>query len=385
MIEKIADNKTNLEPLNLNPPEKVKEKLDYYKSLFNKIHDLPEKEFEELKQNIATFFNLKPVGFTDSPPQRILRLSNNNRILEVQGKDVSYLTEISQILAPPIKYCNYGRCNIPEQQVLYCATNEASAYWETKPKRGDVITLSHFELNPNAKVNCTVIRKEKTQNPKISHDLQMVFYLLEEFFVDVFSLEVSKDRQRDYLFSALLSSEQLFYRVPAPHNIEAIIYPSVQKKKYGTNFAIRNDLILERYNLIGVETRFILDECDNLNPESDELTSDNLISSFGTTTFDFENGKILYKEDVDRVFKMFRDLQLNGKNQIRLDKERRNLTFDMSANISLQKGKIQPSKKKLGRNDKVSVVYQNGERKEKIKYKYIEEDIKKGFCRIVQY
>ncbi len=36
--------------------------------------------------------------------------------------------------------------------------------------------------------------------------------------------------------------------------------------KYVQNFAKRNDLILERYNLIGIETRFILDEYENLDP-----------------------------------------------------------------------------------------------------------------------
>ena len=56
MIEKVANNKYNTEKLNLNPPEKVKEKLDYYRSLFNKTHDLSSENLEELTQNIKTFF-----------------------------------------------------------------------------------------------------------------------------------------------------------------------------------------------------------------------------------------------------------------------------------------------------------------------------------------
>jgi hypothetical protein len=36
MIEKVANNKFNTEKLNLNPPDKVKEKLDYYRTFFNK-------------------------------------------------------------------------------------------------------------------------------------------------------------------------------------------------------------------------------------------------------------------------------------------------------------------------------------------------------------
>lgn len=48
MIEKVANNKFNTEKLNLNPPDKVKEKLDYYRTLFNKTNDLTSEELESL-------------------------------------------------------------------------------------------------------------------------------------------------------------------------------------------------------------------------------------------------------------------------------------------------------------------------------------------------
>lgn len=386
MIEKIANNKFNTEELNLHPTEKIAEKLDYYRSLFGKTHDLTATEFEELKQNIATFFNLKVGGFTQDPPERLVRISNNNRILKAQGKELSYLTNISQILAPPIQYCGFGRCNIPNQQVLYCAINEAGAYWETKPQRGDVITLSHFELKPGAKVNCNVVAREKKVNPKVSHQLQEVAYLIEDFFIDAYSLEVSRDRPRDYVFSAMLSSEMLFYPVVADNNFEAIIYPSVQKKKFGENLAIRNDLILERYNLIGVETRFILDEYENLDPTSDDVTTDQIIGAFGTKEFDFNTGEILYKEqEAQMLFKLFRELQTGDGKQTRYEHEGipKNIAFDLSP----KKQDTQKADKvtKLGRNDRINVIYQNGTRKDNVKYKTVQEDIMQGKCRITKY
>jgi hypothetical protein len=384
MIEKVANNKFNTEKLNLNPPDKVKEKLDYYRTLFNKTHDLPADQLEELTQNIKTFFNLKAVGFTDNPPARLVRISINNRILSSQGKELSYLTDISQLLAPPIKYCNYGRCNIQGQQVLYCATSEASAYWETKPKNGDVITLSHYELKPNAKVNCNIIRREKRENAKANHPLIEIAGLLEEFLIEAFSLEVSRDRPADYLFSSLLSSEQLFYPVVSDKNIEAIIYPSVQKKKFGENFAIRNDIILERYNLIGVETRFILDEYENLDPTSDEVTTDQLIGSFGTTAFDFEKGKILYNEKADEIFKLFRQLQTGEGKQVRYEHSYtpRNIAFNLTPKNHINTNKQPANTIKLGRNDKVNVVYQDGKRLDNVKYKKVITDIESGKCKI---
>jgi hypothetical protein len=86
MIKKIANNKSNTEKLNLNPPHLVKEKLDHYRTLFNKIHDLPADEVVKLIQNIKTFFNIKSVGFTDTPATKLVRISTNNRILASQKK-----------------------------------------------------------------------------------------------------------------------------------------------------------------------------------------------------------------------------------------------------------------------------------------------------------
>jgi hypothetical protein len=386
MIDKIANNETNQEELNLHPTKDIVEKLNYYRSLFRKVQDLPDAEFENLKKDIAKFFNLKIGANTQDAPQRLVRISNNNRILAAQGKELSYLTDISQLLAPPIQYCGFGRCNIPNKQVLYCATSEAGAYWEIKPKHGDVITLSHFELKPNAKVNSLVIMKDKTENPKIKNQLQEVYYHLEDFFVDAYSLEVDRTRPRDYLFSALLSSEQLFYPVVSDKNFEAIIYPSVQKKKFDENFAIRNELMLERYNLIGVETRFILDEYENLDPASYEMTTDQVIGSFGTTEFDFKNGKILYNEKADEIFKLFRMMQTGPGKQVRYEHE--GIPKNIAFNLSPQKDKNvkdNATSSKIGRNERINVVYQNGTRKDNVKYKRVEDDIISGKCKVAQY
>lgn len=386
MIDKVANNKYNTETLNLNPPEKVKEKLDYYRSLFNKTHDLPEKELETLTQDIKTFFNLKAVGFTDNPPKRLVRISVNNKILDSLGKELSYLTEISELFAPPIKHCNYGRCNIPGQQVLYCATSEAGAYWETKPRNGDVITLTHFELKPNSKINCNVVRRKQREDNGKRTPLIEIAGMLEEFLIDAFSLEVSRDRPADYIFSSLLSSEQLFYPVVSDKNIEAIIYPSVQKKKFGENFAIRNDLILEYYNLIGVETRFILDEYEDLDPTSDEVTTDQLIGSFGTTAFDFEKGKIRYNEKADEIFKLFRQLQTGEGKQVRYEHPNtpKNIAFNLTPKTE-QKVQTNKPTKKIGRNDRVNVVYQDGKRMDNVKYKKVLADLENGKCKLMKY
>lgn len=337
MIDKIAKNKTNDQYPIFNSISDIKEKLNYYRSFFGKVHDLSDTEFENLRKDISTFFNIKPVHSTKDLPEILVRISINNRILK--GKKVGLLTEVSQLLAPPSEFVDYGRCNILNKQVAYCAINLASAYWETKPQKEDVITISTFKLKEGAKANCSVIKKEKTDNPSISHELQEVYYLLEEFFIEVYSLKVDRNRSRDYIFSAELSSNQLFYPVESEKNIEAIIYPSVQRQKFGHNIALKNELLLKKYDLVSVETVFILDEYESLNPESFEPTADNLIGSLVVQDFDIENNKILYNPNAESLFDFFRMLQTLNSRQTRYDNLQniRNLRFDISlSNLSLK-------------------------------------------------
>ncbi len=249
-----------------------------------------------------------------------------------------------------------------------------------------MITISRFELLPGKKVHSGVIHKEKTENPDISHELKEVYYLLEEFFVDIFSLSVERDRPRDYLFSALLSSAMIFHPVASPENLEAFIYPSVQKKKFGYNFAIRNDLIFDRYKLHSVETRFILDEYREIDPSTEEVTADQIISSFWTNKFDFASGKILYKEPkATEIFEMMRSLQTGGGAQTRYDYPGvpKNLTFYLGPDldIPIEKEKI----KLIGRNERVNVVYKDGIRKNSVRFKFVKDDVEKGICNIVNY
>lgn len=394
LVEKIANNLTNREVMNLNAIPEIKKKLDYYRGLFGKIQELTDTEFEKLKQNITTFFNIKPVSTAAQLPKFLVRISNNNRILKAQGRELSYLTDIDQLLAPPVQFCNYGRCNIPGQQVTYCALDEASAYWETKPQNGAVITISRFLLKTGARGVCSVIKNDKENNPHIAHELQEVFYLLNEFFIDVYAYPVERDRPKDYLFSALLSSDQMFYPVKSDGDLEAIIYPSVQRKKMGDNFAIKNELLLKKYDLYSVKTKFILDEFENLDPSIAEPTTDCVIGPFGTTAFDFENGKILYTAKADELFRIFRNIQTGSAKQVRIDNGP-DIPKNIAFNLAPPDHKPVPKpyvddrpkshKAKYGRNDKVSVEYTNGTMVAGVKYKKVEADIFNGLCKVIEF
>lgn len=386
MIKQVLKINPYNENITLNSTEEIAEKLNYYRSLFGKVQDLTDFEFENLKKDIKTFFNTKPIHFTNEAPENIIRVSNNTNVLNSTGKKLGCFTEIEQILAPPIEFCNFNRCNLPQERVLYCALNPATAYWETKPKKGDIITLSYWKKKKNISINCVIIENRIDKHLKSINRLEEVYYLIDEFFIDVFTYEINKNRPRDYIFSALISSEILLNPLNSKNYIDAIIYPSVQKKKYGHNIAIRNDKIFEKYELIGVETRFILDEIPNINPKTNDLISDYIIGSIGTETFNIKKGKILYSKKVEETFDLLRMLQTNGSKQIRYDIPEnypKNLIFNLSENSSIYIN-TKSEKRRLQRNQKVNVIYENGLTIENVKFKKIMHDFNTGKCKILE-
>ena len=135
------------------------------------------------------------------------------------------------------------------------------------------------------------------------------------------------------------------------------------------------------------QTKFILDEYENLDPSTEEVTTDQVIGSFGTDVFDFEKGKILYNEEkVDEIFDLFRMIQTGPNKQVRYEHPGipKNITFNLSPK-NIKKNFVNNLKHKIGRNERVNVVYQNGTRKDNIKYKTVEDDVENGKCRVVKY
>jgi hypothetical protein len=57
--------------------------------------------------------------------------------------------------------------------------------------------------------------------------------------------------------------------------------------------------------------------------------------------------------------------------------------FNLSP-INSKKVKADDLKHKTGRNERVNVVYQNGTRKDNVKYKTVQDDVEQGKCRVVK-
>lgn len=385
MIKKITKNKDNLGEPELHPIEKIEEKFDYYRESFAKLSSFNQDEIDELKADITSFFTLKSVRLVPEEmlPKQLVRISNNNGVLKNQNKPLGLLTDIDQILAPPKKNCWYNRCSLPEERVIYCATDLITAYWETRPKKGDVITIAVYELKEDAKYNCSIISKEKKSEKKNTSDLGKVFDLIEDFFIEIYTRKVTRTNAQEYLFSAVISSNQLFYPIASKINIEAIIFPSVQRELNGHNIAIKNDLILDYYHLKGVKTAFVTKELLNVNPKEDIQITENILFEPTTIDIDIAKGRINHKAELIQKFDLLREMQLdiiaNPETEVRFENP---IDFKIIQNLIItNRQKIKELNPKD--NTMITIKHLGNNKVETVEYKKARMNILGGTCEIL--
>lgn len=297
-----------------NSPESIREKLNFFREISkNGIHNLSEKEIENLKATFIKFVNINMTFWADTYPTKLFRVTNNKHLYE--GAKVK-LQLIDDLLGPPLNKSYYGRCNLPNESVFYSALDFKTAIWETKPDVGDLITVSEWEIKDGEKLNTHNIFNPSINNlskesidaynawinskNKIDSNLGKIFEDIMLFFTEEFMKIVSYNERENYLFSSILSSR--FLQANEDKNgfkIEAIAYPSV-KMQYGlTNLAISNDLVLKKLNLNSIT---IYDVMETNYDESNVHTEDLIKVSpliIKTSDFDFINNKINYDEDAE--------------------------------------------------------------------------------------
>jgi len=297
-----------------NSPESIREKLNFFRETSkNGIHNLSEKEIEELKASFIKFVNINMTLWADTYPTKLFRVTNNKNLYK--GAKVK-LQLIDDVLGPPLNKSYYGRCNLPNESVFYSALDFKTAIWETKPDVGDLITISEWEIKNGEKLNTHNIFNPSINNlskesidafnawinskNKIDPNLGEIFEEVMLFFTEEFMKIVSYNERENYLFSSILSSR--FLQANEDKNgfkIEAIAYPSV-KMKYGlTNLAISNDLVLKKLNLNSITIYDVMEtNYDESNVYSEELIKVSPLI-IKTSNFDFINNKIIYDEDAE--------------------------------------------------------------------------------------
>lgn len=289
--------------------EDIVEKLNSFRDLsMAGLSSLSDSDFAALKKHFNDFLNLNVAFIADSYPDKLFRITNNKNL--TGGKKLK-LQKITDLIGPPVGLSNIGRCNLMGESVFYAALDFQTAIWETQPQVGDYITLSEWKIKPGQKIfNHFVFHPSETNLSKESKNayeahlkalttmhpsFAPIFTELMRFFAEEFMKPVEKNKEKDYLFSSIMSSR--FLQDEPDTNgfkIDSISYPSTKRDHHVTNLAILNSLVLQKLDLVSV-TIFDVGETnyDLSNKNRDDLIKVSALQTHAKD-WDFEKDQIHY-------------------------------------------------------------------------------------------
>lgn len=228
------------------------------------------------------------------------------------------MDKISQLIGPPLGCSDFNRCNLPGESIFYSSLDLETIIWETKPQKGDDITISEWQSTDgkpivingifnhpdiiNANAVSRKIHDDYIQQMNKIHPYQgEIFDTIIKFITEEYVKPVPRDKPKEYLFSSFFSSDILQVEEEDDLKIEGIVYPSVQRK-YGTiNLALINSRTLKKLKPIAL-TAYHVVNTDYYNPVSGKLPLDMLPCSTRVTEFDLDNDKIIYPDNQNDFF-----------------------------------------------------------------------------------
>jgi hypothetical protein len=232
---------------------------------------IKESDIAEIRNRLAraTFLS-NPIYSWDIPGFQ--RVTINSRIFNGQQKRID---DIKFLANPPVQYVkHYGRANFPNESVLYATFDPLTALSEMRPKVGDIITVSTWQLKTNHKLCVTPIFQNSTIDGELHNEMairakigyqkvlkqydknmQRQIEIITQFVSDCFSKEVDDQNPFDYYLSAHYA-KRLFEELQNGE-VEAIMYPSVRQSHTLSNIAIKPKVFDDNYHLTLVEESVI--------------------------------------------------------------------------------------------------------------------------------
>lgn len=304
MIEKIV---LDTEKHIFEPPERIAEKLNYFRQISNSgLENLSSEELEKIKSEFNRFLNINLTLFADTYPTKLFRITRNKLLYKANPYK---LQKISDLMGPPEEVASLGRLNMKGESVFYSALDFNTAVWETQPEKGEYITVSEWKIKEGQKLyNHFIFHPEETnlskesQNAQKAHleqigvireDYRKTFTEIQKFVAEEFMKPVDRNKKANYLFSSIIGSRFLQNGKDANgFQIEAISYPSTRRDCAVTNIAILNSLVLEKLDLVSAKIMTVGET--NYDLENKDRKDLILISPLVTESerFDFENNQI---------------------------------------------------------------------------------------------
>jgi hypothetical protein len=233
---------------------------------------------------------------------KINRLTINKNLFRENRR----INEIKFLKYPPKEIVTkYGRCNKPNESVLYAGFDDVTILNELKPEVGDLITKSVWKTKGEQYLkHCPIFKNqpldEEFINPRTFEinekfeklikeyptNVREQILILTQFVADSFSKRITTNNHLDYIFSAFFASKIL--NEFENGTIEAIYYPSVKNTLSFENLAIKPNSFDSKYELIEVKESVVI--VDPSNGRKGYF----MMGLSECKNFDYASGKILW-------------------------------------------------------------------------------------------
>jgi hypothetical protein len=199
-------------------------------------------------------------GFTKVVPS-FERMTINRTLPNNNGETIHELKYLKN--PPPESISKYGRANLKGQSILYATFILPTIIFEMKPKVGELVTISKWELKiPETNLLvCPIIDYPNCRDYQLLNEFEKALKTCPKGFQDIiindynliaqcFSKYVEKGKDINYIFSAHFA-DQIFNEL-YDGKIEAIIYPSVQDPVNSANIALKPSAFEEKYKIFEI-------------------------------------------------------------------------------------------------------------------------------------
>ncbi|MDA9555665.1 hypothetical protein N9R54_05455 [Pelobium sp.] len=250
--------------------------VNTFKSLLGHVKAMSNSELNETKadyiiQILNDIIEFKSFIVAELEFPEIHRLTINRNILGTNLR----IKNINLLKYPPKELVkSYGRCNLPNQSVLYASFGQLMIMSEMRPKVGDLITISTWKNIDNTPLKITPIFKNQPVNGTInlnSYNFNETYIKLlkqhppntvkeidhlTQFIAEAFSKRFKMNSNyANYVISAYFSNQILN---EYGDQVEAIFYPSVQQSLCFENLAIKPPIFDKKYKLNKVQESIVV-------------------------------------------------------------------------------------------------------------------------------
>lgn len=217
---------------------------------------------------------------------RLYRGRNHNYVEgNVKNNELHKFTNECEFWNPPVATLQErGRCNDIGESLLYVSNNWETAILETRPIKGNYISVSIYNAkenpaNPNELLGSRIIpigiqylsKIDSLKNNDMFKDYDFAnrkaeFFELDNFLDELFHKEVGEDEKHLYKLSVAVTKcmmNNILTDSGATLQRHGMMYPSIVHNKHSYNFIIRPIHARTIYKLFQVQTFKVIESSDS--------------------------------------------------------------------------------------------------------------------------